>query len=280
MAAPAAIPDHKLEDRISHLHKRSRHPGLVQILEEATQLWGVGRHLEAVALVEKAEAMTAVVSHQDTGSKAAAFGPNSESTPATSSVEQPFAARLAADVATGLNNVLIRAIQDLEQHITGESSRLSSTFGERLDRLQSSVESLQPLHARLDQLVQAGIAAQEKYEQLAATAKSLREDHTRIDAEVGALKLQLHELSASSSSRFEEVCRRIEGQDREIATVQSSIAAFTPKVAAAAEKLERHANAIRSIHRAHHERAEVLGQVGELLDRFKATPVLPNEITL
>ena len=280
MAAPAATPDHKLEDRISHLQKQSRHPGLVQGLEEATQLWGVGRHMEAVALVEKAEAMSSVVTDQDAGPKEAAFRPKHENAPATSSVEQPFAARIAADVATGLTNVFARAIQDLEQHITGESSRLSSTFGERLDRLQSSVESLQPLHARLDQLVQAGIAAQEKYEQLAATAKSLREDHTRIDTEVGALKLQLHELSASNSRRFEEVCRRIEGQDREIVTVNSGIAEFAPKVAAAAERLERHANAIRSIHRAHHERAEVLGQVGELLDRFKATPVLPNEITL
>jgi hypothetical protein len=280
MAAPAAAPDHKLEDRISHLHKLSRQPGLVQILEEATQLWGVGRHMEAVALVEKAEAMTAAVSHQDTGSKAAAFAPKHEKAPATSSVEQPFAARLAADVGAGLTNVLVRAIQDLEAHITGESNRLSSTFGERLDKLQSSVESLQPLHARLDLLVQAGIAAQEKYEQLEATAKSLREDHTRVDTEVGALKLQLHELSTSTSRWFEELCRRVEGQDRAIVTVHSSIAEFTPKVAAAAERLERHANAIRSIHRAHHERAEVMGQVGELLERLKATPVSPIEVTL
>jgi len=40
--------------------------------------------------------------------------------------------------------------------------------------------------------------------------------------------------------------------------------------------LERHANAIRTIHDSHQERTAVLGQVGELLERLRSAPV-PQE---
>src|SRR5262245_25096847 len=104
MAAPATVPDYKLEDRICRLRKLSRDPGVGQILEEAMQLCGAGRQMEAVALVEKAEAMNSV-SAQDARPTAVVSSSKPESALAPSSAEQPFAARLAADVAAGLTNV-------------------------------------------------------------------------------------------------------------------------------------------------------------------------------
>jgi chromosome segregation ATPase len=268
MAAPAGVSDQKLEDRIYRLHKLSVDPGIRPILEEATQLCSVGKHMEAAALVEKVEAMSSLASHQE--ARAA--------DPAT--VERTLAARLAADIANGLTNVLVRAIQDLERHITVENGRLNAAFGQRLDKLQSSVEGLQLLHDRLDHLVQAEAAVQERFEQLAATTASLRDAHARLDTDMAALKLQMDQLSTSTSSRVHEACRRIEGQEREISAINSGISELATRVAAAAERLERHANAIRTIHDSRQERAAVLGQVGELLDRLKSVPVSPEAIAL
>jgi chromosome segregation ATPase len=273
MAAPAGVFDQGLEERIYQLQKLSVDSGMRQILEEAMQLCSDGRHMEAWALVEKAEAMSLMASHQEAG-------PQEVASPERSMAGQSLAARLASDIANGLTNILARAIQDLERHITVESGRLNSAFSERLDRLQSGVENLQPLHDRLDQLAHAGVAAQEKYEQLAATTASLQESHARLDTDMGALRLQLDELSVSTSSRVDEACRRIEGQERDISTINSGISEIASKVAAAAERLERHANAIRTIHESHEERAAVLGQVGELLDRLRSPQASPDPIAL
>src|SRR5262245_3522140 len=220
MAAPAGVPDQNLEDRIYQLHKLSVDQGTRQVLEEATQLWSVGHHMEAAALVEKAEAMSLLVSQQGAGPK--------EVTPETLAAP-PLAARLAADIANGLTSVLVRAIQDLERHITVENGRLTSTFGQRLDKLQTSVEGLQLLHERLGQLVHAGVQVQERFEQLVATTTCLREAHERLDTDMAALKLQMDELSASTSTRVDEACRRIEGQEREISTINSGISELASK---------------------------------------------------
>jgi septation ring formation regulator EzrA len=279
MAAPAAVSDRNLEERIYQLQKLSLDPGTRQILEEATQLCSLGRYIEAAALVEKAEAMSLLACQQEAGPRDIAPDLQKDST-VDPSAEKPLAARLAADIANGLTNVLVQAIQDLERHITGENSRLSSTFADRLDKLQSSVESLQPLHERLDHLVQAGLAAQERFEQLASTTASLREAHARLDTDMSALRLQMGELSASTTSRVDEACRRIEGQQREISTINSGISDLASRVAAAVERLERHANAIRTIHDSHQQRVAVLGQVGDLLDRLRSLPASPEAIPL
>jgi len=280
MAAPAGVSDQKLEDRIYDLHRRSVDPAMRQILEEATQLCGAGHHMEAAALVEKVEAISSLISNQEAGPGQHAPGSGTENPSDAPAAAMPLAARIAADIASGLTNVLVRAIEGLERHITDESGRLKSTFGERLDKLQSSVEGLQLLHDRLDHLVQAGAAVQEKFDQLAATTISLREAHARLDTDVAALRSQMDELSVSTSSRVDEACRRIEGQEREICTMNSGISELASKVTAAAERLERHAHAIRTIHDSHQERAAVLGQVGELLDRLRSAQVSPETIAL
>jgi len=280
MAAPAVVSDQKLEDRIYQLHKLSVDPGMRQILEEASQLCSVGRHMEAAALVEKADAMSSLVSQQEPAPNDAASGPKKETGAEASAAGQPLAARVAADIANGLTTVLVHAIQDLERLITGESNRLSSAFSERLDRLQQSVESLQPLHERLDQLMQAGMAAQERFEQLSSTAASLREAHARLDTDMGVLRMQMAQLSASTTNRVDEACRRIDQQHSEISTINSGISDLASRVAAAAERLERHAHTIRALHDSHQGRAAVLAQVGEFIDRLKSAPASAEDLQL
>jgi hypothetical protein len=269
MAALAGVSDQSLEERIYQLQKLSSDPRMLQVLEEAMRLCGDGHHMEAAALIEKAEAMNLM-----------AAGPRVVPSPERSEAERSLGARLAGDIASGLTSVLVRAIEDLERHITAENGRLNATFVDRLDRLQNSVESLQPLHARLDQLVSAGVTAQEKVEELAAATATLREAHARLDTDVAALKLMMDQLSTSTCNRVDEACRRIEGQEHEISTINSGFSDIASRVAAAADRLERHANAFRSIHDSHQERTAVLGQVGELLDRLRSEPVPPEPASL
>ena len=67
----------------------------------------------------------------------------------------------------------------------------------------------------------------------------------------------MEQLSATTSNHVDEACRRMEGQDREICTINTGISELASKVAAAAERLQRHANAIRTIHDSHREQTAV-----------------------
>ena len=270
MAAASIIQaDHTLAERIYALQKRDLSAGVRQILEEAAQLLGEGRHIEASALVDKAEAISSCVPASQSGgagTPAASGDPNAAKM-------KTLAAKLVADIGTGLAKVLVGAIEDLEQHLTGETRAWTSAFGERLDKIQAAVECLQPIAERLDILVQAGAAVEAKYEQLAATTISLQEAHCRHDAEIGALRNQFESLSAFSRDRIHEICQRIEEQERLISTANSTTFDLTTRVATAAERLERQASAIRAVHQAHQQRAAALDEVAEVLARMRSTEI-------
>jgi len=256
MAALPSVSEQKLEDGIHRLLKLSSVPEMRQILEQTTELSSADQHAEQ-ELVEESKTIDPIPSQLMTGPRQV-----------TAVAEQSFASRMAVDLANGLTNVLVRAIQDLDRHISLESERLNSTFGQRLDKLQSSVESLQPLHHRIEDLVQAGAAAQERFDILAATTALLGAAHQRLDTDIAGLKAQIDEVSASMDARIDEVCRRVELRGRELSSVQADASEVASKMAIAAERLERHATALRALHDSHRERTQVFGQMGELLHRL------------
>jgi len=260
--------DHSLEERIYQMQKLDLGPGVREILEEASQLCAEGRHIEASALAEKAESMISAAPPSEPHLPVASSQREGESKPEAAPSEEPLAVRVLTNVANGLANVLVGAVQDLERHMTGETRRLASALDERLDRLQATMESLQPLHERLDNLAKAGISVQEKYEELAAATASLQDADARHREEIGELRLQLQELS-SATTHIDEVCLRIEGQERQISTVNSIIAELSSRMAAAAERLERHTGAIRALHQGGQQRTFAVDQVVEVLSRMK-----------
>lgn len=268
-------PDHTLEERIYDLKKRSLSAAAARILEEAMQLLGNGRHIEAAALVDKAEAMSPPVL-AGAAVQAGAAGGSGENVRAN--LAQPFAARLVTDISDGLTRVLLGAIQELEAHLAGETRSLTSALSERLDKIQATVEHSQAMAQRLDGLAEAGVAVEAKYAQLATVTASLQEAGSRHDAEIGALRLQVQDVSALARDRVDEICRRMEEQERQLSSANSTTSELATRIAAAAERLERHAGAIRALHLGHQQRAAALDQVAEVLGRMRAPTETPEAI--
>jgi hypothetical protein len=273
MAAVSIVhSDHSLEARIYGLRNRDLTDDARQVLEEAVRLKEEGLHIEAVALIDRVEAMNSPVSGETSAQPGghAGSGEDSSAKPA-----QSFAGRLVADISSGLTKVLVQAIQDLEFHLTDEARRSTSALGDRLDKIQAAVESYEAISQRMDGLAQAGAAVEANCEQLAATAACLQEADLRHDAEIHALRLEVQSVSDVTRDRIEEICRRLEDQDRQISTANSSTSDLTAKLKAAAERLERHAGAIQTLHQDHHQRAAALDQVAEVLGRLRA----PGEVS-
>ena len=137
-------------------------------------------------------------------------------------------------------------------------------------------EALQPLAERLESLIQAGAVVQARSEELAAATLRLQEADSRHDAEIHRLQLQLHELSGSTRDRINEICHRIEEQERQISTANSTTSDLSAKIEAAAERLERHASVIRLMNQEHQQRAAALDQVAEVLVRIRTAAEAPQ----
>ena len=267
MATFAIVSDHM--ERTDDLDEQNLDSGQTQVLEEAAHPWGEHRHEEASAPVEKAEETSSVDSPAEPDLTGAPSPQDEKAAPEASVPEEPLATRLVTNIATGLATVLVGAIQDLERHMTGETNRLTSEFGQRLDKLQATIDALQPLSERIENLAQAGAKVQEKCVQLEATTASLQQADVHHIEQHDALRSQVQELSASTGNRMDEVCGRIEGHEREIATAHSALSDLTSRIATAAERLERHAGAVRALHQERTQRAAALDQVAEALTRMR-----------
>ena len=280
--APSPM-ERNLEEEIFQLQKLHLDPSVSQVVEEAAQLFAEGRHLEAGALIEKAEAMRAPVA--ESGAGGSPSSPRNQEPAGQETQEEQAVARLVSDVATGLTKVLVSAIQNLQQHIAGETQRLTSSFSQQLEKLQASVESLLPLKERIEQLTQTvheqrsvGLAVQEKYEQLTATAAALEEANARHESELGVLRNETKKSSASTSQRLNALSARLGLQQEELSGLKSTVSEVSPRVAALVERLDRQAEAIRSFNEYHAQREAALDQLANALANLKesSTPVMPE----
>jgi hypothetical protein len=197
MAAPARVSEQKLEDRIHRLLKLSSVPEMKQILEEAAELSIAGQHIEAGALVEKAEAIS--------------------SFPAPQTTAESFIAVIAADLANGLTQVLVRAMQGLERHISislGESharlntdvaalrvqmDELSASLSCRIEEACSRVEAqgreISAIQANASEVASKMAAAAERLERHAAAIRSLHDSHRERTQVFGQMSELLHRMN-------------------------------------------------------------------------------------
>ncbi|HZS52064.1 MAG TPA: hypothetical protein VFA54_14450 [Bryobacterales bacterium] len=280
MSATAAVTatDRNLEDQIFQLQKMDLDSRVKEIVEEAAQLSMQGRHLEAAALVEKAEAMRAAIAAE---TPSAGLPPAETQPPAEG---EQVVARLVGDVANGLAKVLVSALQDLEQHIAGETRKLATSFNQQLDRLQTTVESLLPLGERIEQLAGAiaeqkavGLAAHEKCSQLAAETALLREADGRYENALGSLRAEMQERTASVSERLEALTGRLGLQQEEISAVKSSVSDLSPRVATLVERLDRQAEAIRCLYETESHRGAAMDELVNAMGRLRALHLPPPE---
>ncbi|HUJ20905.1 MAG TPA: hypothetical protein VLX58_05245 [Bryobacteraceae bacterium] len=295
--------DRNLEESIFQLQKLNTENGVKQLVEEAAQLFASGRHIEASALMEKAEAMIAARNGRNPAEQSPATPagqPQLSKTDGGSRMDEQVMTNLAGKLADGLSRILTGVFQDLEQHIVGESRRLSTSFEQQLGRLQLTVDSLTQLKENFTQLTQAvseqrsaSAAIGQKYEALSASVTSLQEASVRHDNEIGAFRNEANALRAETGSlRGETAALRNEAKDfstvmahqmdalsarlglhqEELTGLKSTVSDISRKVAGFIERIDRQAEVIRSLHETQVRRAAALDELLGVLARMKAPP--------
>jgi len=291
--------DRNLEEAIFQLQKLNTENGVKRLVEEAAHLFASGHHIEAGALMEKAEAMIAAKNGQTTPANHSSSKepPKPED---KQKVDEQAMVNMAGKLADGLSKILTGAFQELERHIVGESRKLSASFEHQLERLQASVDSLVQLKNNFEQLSSAvaeqktaGAAMAQKYEHLSAGVTVLQDTSTRHENEIvamrgdttslraeaaalrgetTALRGEAKESSAAFAQQVDGLAARIGLHQEELVGLKSTMSEISRKVAGFIERVDRQGDVIRALNDTQARRAAALDEMLNVITRLKAPP--------
>ncbi len=213
----------------------------------------------------------------------------------------PLVDKIAFDIARGL----IAAVKELEHHIAGETRKVGDAVERRLDSLRMGLEEL-PRFVAEQRSVNS--AVQERLHQLSADDAGLRDWNHHQAGEIETLRTEARDLSASVSHRFDaiwaahhesdarhandlaalrgetgtsfqsiaeridNICRDLGVQQEDIAAAKTTVCTIGSRVDAFVERLDRQAEAVRSLYGAWSRRDTELEQIVDGLTRLRACP--------
>jgi chromosome segregation ATPase len=219
-----------------------------------------------------------------------------ESAESAAPIAEGFAlAPLVDKIAYGIARGLVVAVKELEEHIASETRKVGDAVDRRLDEVQASLQELtrfvseqQSLNTSVqNQLETLSAGLRESDERHTATVESLRTETTtlvssvsdRIDAAVVAQReadqkrqAEMAELSKSLLERIESLCRDLGVQQEDLSAIKSTLATFSARTDNLAQRLDRQAEAVRSMYTAYSQRETELEQLVDGLARLRAFP--------
>jgi chromosome segregation ATPase len=221
-------------------------------------------------------------------------------TPDAAGSEDFALAPLVDKIAYGIARGLVVAMKELENHIANETRKVGDSVDRRLDILQAS---LQELSNFVMEQRSTNIAVQKQVRELTAdlretdarhavAAEGIRREAQEFSAsvtqkidETGAalresdarLQDQTNALSQSVSERIDGLCRELGVQQEDVAAIKGALCNFSARVEALVARLDRQAEAVRSMYAAYSQRETELEQVVDGLARLRAFPTpLPS----
>jgi chromosome segregation ATPase len=201
-------------------------------------------------------------------------------------------APLVDKIAYGFARGLVVALKELENHIASETRKVGESVGRRLDTLQASFQDLTGAVAEQRAL---NTAFQERCQSLEAASVSLREaDAKQTDAlqavraeaserlaalqetdsrhagELTAIRAETQESSAALHGRIDALCRELGVQQEDMEAVKSALGGVSTRVDGVVERLDRQADALRSIYSTYAQRETELEQLVDGLARLRS----------
>lgn len=211
-------------------------------------------------------------------------------------------APLANKIAYALARGLVVAMKELENHISSETRKVGDAVDRRLDTIQTSLQVLSDFVAEQrstnsavdGRLQELEVGLRETDARQEAGVKTLRSEalefsvsiSQRIDtstallqeadarqaADLAALQNRTDELSKWVSERFDALAKELGIHQDDLAAFKSTLCTFSSRVDALLERLDRQAEAVRSMCSAYSQRETELEQLVDGLARLRAFP--------
>jgi chromosome segregation ATPase len=199
--------------------------------------------------------------------------------------------KIAFDIARGL----VDAVKQLDHHIGGETRKLGEAVERGLDSLQIGLQELSrfaedqrstngAVQEHLQQLDESNTRQQSELETLRTEARdfstavsarfdgtlaALQESDARNAAEMAAFRGDTETSFQSAAERIDKLCSDLGIQQEDLAVTKTTLGS---RVDAVVERLDRQAEAVRSLHSAYSQRETELEQIADGLARLRGYP--------
>lgn len=173
----------------------------------------------------------------------------------------------------GLLETDARQVVELEAFRT-EARESSASVSQRIDTATASLEESDARQAsELEALrTRTGAFASSVSERIDVTVAALQESDARQAADLAALQNETRALSQAVSERIDGLCKELGVHQEDIAAVKATLCTFCSRVDALVERLDRQAEAVRSMCTAYSQRETELEQLVDGLARLRAYP--------
>lgn len=276
--------DRNLEESIFELQRGNTEDGVKRLAEEAARLFAEGRKIEAGAVMEKAEALLAIRTGKPISTHTSSNQVTRSKPDERTKVDEQAMAHVAAKLADGLSKILTGAFEELERHIVGESRKISTSFDQQLDRLQSTVSSLEQLQAKFEHLSDAvsevrssAAASSQKLDQFSTSLAALDEISARHDKELGtlrgettALRTEAKDYATVVAHQMDALSARLGLHQEDLTGLKSTAAEISRKVAGYGERIDRQGEVLRALTDSQAKRAVAFDELLAVLMRLKA----------
>lgn len=208
-------------------------------------------------------------------------------------------------IAFGIAREIAVAIKELEHHVETEVRKSGEAGERRLNSFQSELAEMSHLMeehrsfggALRDQLQRLDAADAELRDaqgrqtaEMETVRTEVRESSGAVSARLDAITATLHEANSRQASereallnesraslqpvwdRIEDLCRQIDAQQGDIATTKETLNSICSRIDGFVGRLDRQAEAVRSLHGACGQRDAELDQIVEGLARLRSTP--------
>jgi chromosome segregation ATPase len=172
------------------------------------------------------------------------------------------------------------ARQDAEiEAVRAAAQDFSTTVSQRID---TATVALQEADARQAKEVEAlrtetKASAALNSQRIDAADSALKESEARQVAELAKLESETKAFSQSVTERIDGLCRELGVQQEDMAAVKATLVTFSSRVDSLVERLDRQADAVRSMCTAYSQRETELEQLVDGLARLRAYPTpLPS----
>ena len=197
---------------------------------------------------------------------------------------------LVDESARGITQAIVTIARHLEKARATEQQAVEGSVRRQDQELQAVTARLEAVQQSVGQVAEM-VSEQEssaaftkgQYEQLLADTTSLRQavaSHEKTLTDVGR---QMQDLLASVSDRFDPLPGKVEGQQKEISDLKSTVADVSPRVAALVGRLDRQGETIRSFYEVQKQREGALEELNQVLSSLKSSfapfpAVLPEKL--
>ena len=247
-----------LQEAIIDLRKQNLNNQTQHLIEEASRLLDSGRDIEARALIEKAQAISATTIAPDPAVPAKVAG--------AAAAEPASISRISARLAQGITAALTAAIADLHHDFGQQMKDIVSSLEDQIGEMAAHLRHLPHVQQRLDRIEQeeparAGLA-QERWDRL-STAIAVLEENDR------ARRAEAEEWNRNLSAELKTIVARVSVQEESLAAFGRLIDDLSPKVHSVIKQMDRQNHLIQSIRERQAHRAAALNEVLDTIARLR-----------